>query len=70
MEKVIKPWHDCPRCACGGPMVTYSLRDPAMRLRCCACGVESVGEDDDVEQAKAADAAWEAEHQRITGGTK
>lgn len=54
----MKPWHDVPRCSCGGPLVAYDLRREG-RLRCCACGQHTHGTDEQVERAKRADAAYD-----------
>jgi hypothetical protein len=54
------PWHDAPRCSCGGPMVTTDLRPRSdERLRCCACGTHVRGNDEEVARAELADDAWD-----------
>lgn len=68
MPEPLKPWHDTPRCAlCRGPLVTVEwsgrmdrVRNQDDRLICCACGESCRGSDAEVEQAKRADAAWDA----------
>lgn len=60
-----RPWSDCPTCpACSMPCGSekrgaelYGRRG----LACCACGHFWKGSKDEVAQARAADAAWEAE---------
>ena len=72
MGAVTKPWHDTPRCRpCGGPLVTPEwagrrdrVSDPGHRLICCACGISCLGTDAEVEQAKKADAAYDAARDR------
>ena len=62
----MKPYHDTPRCPlCEGPLVTAEwsgngVRTEGDRLCCAACGESCVGTDAEVEQAKKADAAYEA----------
>lgn len=69
MGDTVYPWHDCPKCQCGGPLVTVADTDgwnhrakPEDRLVCLGCGEGVVGTDAEVAQATAADAAWDAEN--------
>jgi hypothetical protein len=54
----------CPRLRCGGPLVTYDAHGESLDrdvLRCAACGQQTLGTPDQVAQARAADAAHEAD---------
>jgi len=46
----------CQHRGCACPMVTYDIDDPKHRLRCCGCGDEIVGTDQQVGQAREAEA--------------
>lgn len=68
-HEYLPPWHESLLCdvrGCRGPMVTVAIAQwnhrakTGDRIVCCACGNGRVGTDEEVEQARAADAAWEA----------
>ena len=54
----------CPRAKCGGPLVTTEYDGESLvevgLLRCAGCGLYSNATDEMREQARVADAAWEA----------
>lgn len=67
-----EPWHDTPICPlerggmpCMGPLTAADELLGPDELWCCACGRKSAAKPEHVEQAKRADAAWEAEQDRI-----
>ena len=64
----MKPWHDAPRCPesdCGarcGTRVGESIAPGD--LRCACCGNDWAATLSELDQARKADAAWEAEQAR------